>query len=237
MSYIKNIKSLKIRDDYMSNSFRPIYSKEIYRRKTGDSSINLRKVINSQFELYAEIGHTKRSKAVRLTEKLLIEIRETLPSSFIFPKIIVINFDYFEIDAIGGYNRRLDTIFINEKYNTREKISSYITYREGYYANTTVYAPLRHELGHKYYYDLIEKYAKRKCISYNEAEQRVNDQISNYVHKYNDDGYFLEKQLSIYAQEGYSQGKYGEIVAESFSLIDTNTIAQEIIALLEGLNI
>ena len=84
-------------------------------------------------------------------------------------------------------------------------------------------------------YQVVEKYSKSKNISYNEAEQVVKDKIADYVHKRNDNGDFLEKYLSKYAQDGYTQGRYGEIVAESFSAIDTNTTAKEIIELIGGM--
>ncbi len=221
--------------EYMSNPFRPKYSNRTESVDNGTSTTMIRKVTNSNYDLYAEEGNTRRSKSVRLTETLLSEVSETLPDDFEMPRTVVLNFNFFGYDAIGGYDRKSDTMFINSKYNTKEKMLKYLSKNEGFFANTTVYAPIKHELGHKYYYEAVEKYAKSKNLSYNEAEQVVKDKIADYVHKRNENGDFLEKHLSKYAQDGYTQGKYGEIVAESFSATDTNTTAKEIIELIGGM--
>ncbi len=223
-------------DDLMAYPFRPMYSEKIeaitsYTGKT----VEIRKVLNSKFSLYAEASKTKRSKSVRLTENLLNDISKILPNVFELPNIVVINFSMFGIDAIGGYAKSTNTMFINSKYNTRNKILKYINKNNGFFANKTIYAPLLHELGHKYYYDVIEKYSLKRNISYNEAEQITKDKIADYVHWRNFEGNFLKKYLSKYAQDGYRQGKYGEIIAESFSAMDSNTTAREIIELFGGI--
>ena len=153
------------------------------------------------------------------------------------PQIVVVDFEIFnaEADAIGGYDKTNNIMYINSRYNTREKILDYLQRNEGFFASTTVYAPILHELGHKYYYDVIGKNSKQRNISYNEAEQIVRDKIADYVHERNENGYFLKKNLSKYAQDGYNNGKYSEIVAEAFSAFDSNTTAKEIINLIGGL--
>ncbi len=221
--------------DYMSNLFRPKYSHVHEMVDSCNNSIKVKKVLNSHFDLYAEVSNSRRSKAVRLTEKLLSEVKEMLPDGFEMPRTVVLNFNPFGVDGIGGYDRPSNTMFINSKYNTRDKMLKYLNKTEGQFANTTVYAPVKHELGHKYYYEAIEKYAKSNNVSYNEAEQAVKGKIADYVHTRNSDGNFLKRNLSKYAQDGYKLGKYGEIVAESFSVIDTNDIAKEIIELIGGM--
>ncbi len=235
-SYLKRL-SNELAVDYMSNTFRPKYSDIIKSINSDIGSTKIRKVINSHYDLYAEISHTKRSKAVRLTENLLNEVKEMLPSDFEMPQIAVVDFEIFnaEADAIGGYDKTNNIMYINSRYNTKDKILSYLHRSNGFFANTTIYAPILHELGHKYYYDRIRKYSNQRKISYNEAEQIVKDKIADYVHERNENGDFLEKYLSEYAQDGYRQGKYSEIVAESFSAIDTNTTAKEIIELIGGM--
>ncbi len=194
-------------------------------------------MLNSHFDLYAEVSNSRRSKAVRLTEKLLSEVKEMLPLDFVFPMIIVFDFEIFNAgeEAIGGYDKDNHFMCINSRYNTREKISNFLKRNDGSFANTTVYAPILHELGHKYYYDMIEKYSIKRNISYNMAEQITRDVIADYVHLYNFDGYFLERNLSKYAQDGYRQGKYTEIVAEAFSAASTNSVAKEIVDLIGGI--
>ena len=56
--------------------------------------------------------------------------------------------------AVGNFSHPLqtNTMYINSKYNTKEKMLKYLSETEGFFANTTVYAPIKHELGHKYYY-------------------------------------------------------------------------------------
>ncbi len=223
-------------DDLMSYPFRPMYSSstETITSNTGNT-VEIRKVINSKFILYAEATKTKRSKSVRLTENLLKDISKNLPIAFVLPNIVILNFNIFGIDAIGGYARSTNTMFINSKYNTKDKILKYINKNNGFFANKTIYAPLLHELGHKYYYDVIENYSLIQNISYNEAEQIIKDKIADYVHKYSYSRFFLEKNLSKYAQDGYTQGKYGEIIAEAFSAMDLNVIAKEIMDLFGGI--
>ena len=223
-------------DDLMAYPFRPMYSSstESITSNTGNT-VEIRKVINSKFSLYAEANKTKRSKSVRLTENLLKDISANLPNDFVLPNIIILNFNIFGIDAIGGYARSTNTMFINSKYNTKDKILKYINKNNGFFANKTIYAPLLHELGHKYYYDVIENYSLIQNISYNEAEQIIKDKIADYVHKYSYSRFFLEKNLSKYAQDGYTQGKYGEIIAEAFSAMDLNVIAKEIMDLFGGI--
>ena len=232
-SYLKSL-SDELAVDYMSNTFRPKYSDIIKSINSDICSTKIRKVINSHYDLYAEISHTKRSKAVRLTENLLNDVLETLPNDFEMPQIVVVDFEIFnaEADAIGGYDKTNNIMYINSRYNTREKILDYLQRNEGFFASTTVYAPILHELGHKYYYDVIGKNSKQRNISYNEAEQIVRDKIADYVHERNENGYFLKKNLSKYAQDGYNNGKYSEIVAEAFSAFDSNTTAKEIINLI-----
>ena len=234
-SHRKKIKEV-IDVDYMSNPFRPKYSDKIKSINSELRLTEIRKVINSQYDLYAEISHTKRSKAVRLTENILNEIKELLPSDFMLPQIVIVDFDIFNAgtDAIGGYDKVKDIMYINSRYNTRKKIISYLKRNEGFFASTTIYAPILHELGHKYYYDMIRMYSNQRNISYNEAEQIIRDKIADYVHKRNENGDFLEKYLSEYAQDGYRQGKYSEIFAEAFSATESNIIAKEIIQLIGG---
>ena len=232
-SHRKKIKEV-VDVDYMSNPFRPKYSNVIEIIDSGTSSTLIRKVVNSQFELYAEIKHTRRSKVVRLTENILNDVKDFLPDNFELPRTVVLDLKIYNVDAIGGYYKPTNIMLINSKYNTKKKMLAYLNKNTGYFANTTIYAPILHELGHKYYYDVIEKYSEKENISYNEAEQIIRDTIADYVHKRNENGDFLKKHLSKYAQDGYRQGKYGEIVAEAFSSADKNEISNEIMKLLGG---
>ena len=156
----KHSKEPEITDniDFMSNSYRPTFSdsKPISFNKGNELAyIPVKKVSNSKFNMVTDIDVSRRNKAVRLTENLLTEIKGELLEDFELPQIAIIDFDKHGLgtDAIGGYDKNTGILYINSKYNTIEKIKKYVTAQEGQFANTTEYAPLLHELGHKYYYD------------------------------------------------------------------------------------
>ncbi len=217
--------------ELMSNSFRPRYEKAqaVTINKT---EIPLNKVINSKFDMYADISEGRRSKAVRLAEKNLQQVKELLPSGFDLPKIAVVDMGkHFGVNAIGGYNNTTGVMFINSKYDTADKITAYITKTAGEFSNTTPFAPYLHELGHKYYYDSIRKLAKNGNMSYNKAKGVIDDAIIDYVHQRNNDGKFLQSKLSIYASIGYKSGNISEVIAESLAAYD-NSVAFEILELL-----
>ena len=219
--------------DYMSNSFRPKFSsaKEL---SVGNLTINTKQVKNSKFDLYVDIGASDRNKAVRLTEKNMRAIQKELPDDFEMPPIAVVNFEKSGLiaNAIGGYHYESGVLYINSEYDTNNKILDYVNKFEGQFANKTQYAPYLHELGHKYYYDRIKSLAKDKNIEYNKAKEIINDKIYDYIHDKNVDGSFLSKNISRYADEGYSSHNYSEIIAECFSVRGDNT-ASEILNLLK----
>ncbi len=86
----------------------------------------------------------------------------------------------------------------------------------------------RHELGHKYYYDSIKNLAKAKNIEYNKAKKIIDDRIYDYIHERNSDGKFLLNNLSVYSNNGYLKGQYTEVIAEAFSVVENNSIADEL---------
>ena len=88
---------------------------------------------------------------------------------------------------------------------------------------------------HKYYYDSIKSLAISKGIEYNKAKDIVDSKLSDFIRKSNveNNPLFIMKNLSGYAQEGYSRNKITEIIAESFSVRDTNEFANDLIKTLE----
>ena len=154
-------------------------------------------------------------------------------------KIIVLDFEKYGLisdvqDAIGGYNKELDSVFINSQYDTPVKILEYVNRNPGRFANKTVYAPYLHELGHKYYEDCIKRLANSENIEYNKAKSIIDRQIYEYVENNNSDGLFLNHTLSRYANDGYLKNKYTEIAAESFTVFDNNSTAVIIMIILRG---
>lgn len=124
-------------------------------------------------------------------------------------------------------------LFINSRYDTRQKILDFVNAQKGRFANTTEYAPYLHELGHKFYYDSVKSIAKSREVSYIKAQGIVDARIYEYVHSMLLEGKTLELSLSRYANEGYRKQKYTEVIAESFSVKDENVVAKDLIGLLE----
>ena len=164
------------------------------------------------------------------------EIQEFLPSNFELPQIAIVDFDKnkFGVDAIGGYDKETGLLYLNSKYNTVEKIVEYVNEITGMFANTTKYAPILHELGHKYYYDCIKSLAKYKNMLYDKVKYIVDDILTDFIKKSNiqNNPLFLSNQLSYYAQSGYNNHNVSEIVAECFSVKDNNQFAKRFIQML-----
>ncbi|MDE7138589.1 MAG: hypothetical protein K2O29_09080 [Ruminococcus sp.] len=201
--------------------------------------IPVKTVSNSKFIMFTDIDADRKNKAVRLIEKNLIKIQKDLPKGFEMPPVAVIDFDKHNItpkgkEAIGGYKKETGFIYINTKYDTTEKILGFVNKSKGYFANTTEYAPLLHELGHKYYEDSIKRLVISENISYNDAKRKINRRIYDYIQSKGGD-FFVEENLSGYSNLGWKADVdgYTEIIAESFSVRDSDDIAKEILKLLE----
>lgn len=66
------------------------------------------------------------------------------------------------------------------------------------------------------------------------AKNFIIGKLYDYVHSKNNDGLFLKKNISCYADDGFYNKKYTEIVAECFSAQKENIFANEIINILRG---
>lgn len=211
--------------NYMSNRFIPKFGEE-QEVKLGDLVIKEKKVSNSQFNMWTDIDTTNKNKAVRLYEKKIKSIKDNLPQWFELPKISIIDFEKVGLNkkAIGGYQRQINTIFMNSKYDTDAKILKYLKGNEGYFASIESNSPLLHELGHKYHYDLVELIANQKRLSYNNAKEIFDSEIENYIlSKSLTPNMFIEDQLSGYAADSYiGIDRVNEIIAEYFSIRDNN---------------
>ena len=224
--------------DYMSR-FTPRYSSQKNLKMsstTGGYNIPTKRVINSKFNLYTDINADRKNKAVKLTEKQLLDIQKNLPKNFEMPTIAVVNFEKHNINAnaIGGYDKNTRTMWINSKYDTKDKTLEFVNKSQGRFANTTEYAPYLHEFGHKYYEDCINILAISKNMSYNEIKKILDRKIYNYIES-NGGNEFLETTISGYSKIGYIKNLFTEVVAECFSVQDTNVMAKEILKLLEDI--
>lgn len=218
---IEDHKSNLDKTDYMANRFVPEFGEE-REVKLGSLLINEKKVSNSKFNMWTDIDATKKNKAVRLYEKKLKNIKGELPENFQLPKISIINFEKvgFPKEAIAGYNRNVDTIFINNIYDSNAKIDKYLKQSKGFFASIEPDSPLLHELGHKYHYDLAQFIANKKGISYNRAKDVFDRGIEGYILS---EGLmpinFIENQLSGYAASKFKgDTRINEIIAEYFSI-------------------
>ena len=147
----------------------------------------------------------------------------------------VVDFDRHNINsnAIGGYDRNTGILYINSKYDTPEKVLGFVNQTQGMFANNTQYAPILHELGHKYYYDSINKLAISQGIEYNKAKGIIDHRLYDYICE-NVLDKSISKQISTYAQLHYDKSNYTELIAESFSISGTSDVARALIELLKG---
>lgn len=218
--------------DYMAR-FTPSYSDQ-KSIKTGTIEMRVKKVSNSKFTMYTDAEVTRKNKAVRFVEKSMEKIQKGLPNDFKIPEIAVVDFDKHHINpyAIGGYDKTTGIMYINSKYDTKEKVLAFVNKNKGQFANETEYAPFLHELGHKYYEDCIKKVAISENIGYNESKKKIDRRIFDYIEsKHNPD--FVLESISGYASGGESSGKFTEIIAECFSVRGENSVADKILKLLE----
>lgn len=221
--------------DYMSHRFLPKYGKKEEVQIEG-KSVKVYRVDNSDFNMVTDAPEMK-SEAVILTEKNLKKIQRSLPEGFDMPQVAIVDLDEHlkgfkdpKISIIGAYDHANGIMYINSKYDTKKKVLDYVKMQEGNFANTTVFAPYLHELGHKYYYDTIKDIASSGGINYNKVKKKIDRRIMAYI----DDKCerTLKGKISEYANDGYLSGNYTEIIAECFSVRDSNTLAHEIIQLL-----
>ena len=218
--------------DYMAR-FTPSYSDQ-KSIKTGTIEMRVKKVSNSKFTMYTDAEVTRKNKAVRFVEKSMEKIQKGLPNDFKISEIAVVDFDKHHINpyAIGGYDKTTGIMYINSKYDTKEKVLAFVNKNKGQFANETEYAPFLHELGHKYYEDCIKKLAISENIGYNESKKKIDRRIFDYIEsKHNPD--FVLESISGYASGGESSGKFTEIIAECFSVRGENSVADKILKLLE----
>lgn len=214
--------------EYMSNSFRPHYGdKQTLRVES--IAMDVREVRNSSFDMVTDTEN-QRNKAARLAEKTFEKIQKDLPETFRLPKIAVVDFEKqgLNANAIGGYHEKTETLYINSRYNTKEKILQFVNRVPGQFANNTEYAPYLHELGHKFYYDSIKRLANAQNISYSEAKKKIDYKVYHYIDSQYDSEYFLMNNISGYADTQ----EVTEICAECFSVRKENSVALQILKLI-----
>lgn len=226
------------------HAFKPSLARQedtIKIKGTGkEYAFKVHKVKNSNFSLYADITIRPRDKIIRTIEQLLSEATLEVRGEVEFPTVVVTDLnDAFHMDIIGGYDFKSGKLFLSSRYDTKEKILAYIhRYNTGdvfQFANQTAYAPILHELGHKFYYDIIKKIAKIRKLEYNESKNLVDTVVSNWSNELLLQDKAMDKILSRYARDGMFNGQMTEVVAEAFSVNKTNQYAKKLIARLKGL--
>ena len=197
----------------------------------------LKLVSNSRFLLYAEHSASNKNRAVIFAERQLRKAEQYLPDDFEMPQVAVVDFSKYwpDVNAIGGYNKALNMVFINSQYNTEAKALKFLEEGTGY-ANHTSLAPYLHELGHAYYEQRIEMLAKEYSMSYTKTKEDIENQIGTLIGSKLTENYkYLMDTISEYAQDGYKNHAYGEIIAECFSMVESKgKFVDKILALLKG---
>lgn len=193
----------KITTDYMSR-FTPKYSDQT-TLTSGNVHMSVKKVANSRYQMYADADADRKNKAVRLTEKTLSAVHVHSVGDFVIPSNCV----------------WIQTVLLK-----------YVNLIPGQFANNTEYAPILHELGHKFYEDCIKRLAISENIGYNESKKKIDRRIFDYIEKQGNPDYLL-CFVSGYASDGELSGKFTEIIAECFSVRKKNAVADAILALLE----
>lgn len=96
--------------------------------------------------MYADADADRKNKAVRLQKKRLSAIQPGLPKDFQIPKVAVVDFQKYRLNpnAIAGYDKITDTMYMNSIYDSSEKILKYVNLIPGQFANNTEYAPILH---------------------------------------------------------------------------------------------
>ena len=229
--YYTIVNNLNSNLEFMGNKITPKF--EDVRIRLNGKLEKLKKVTNSKFELYTDIDSTKDNKAIGLYEKKLNKIMNQLPKEFTLPnKILVTDFDKRKFgDAIGGYDVSTDILYLNSNYDSNKKIINYLNKNPGWFASDNDTAVLLHELGHKYHYDIANKIAEKNNISYNEAKERFDNSIENYIlTKDNLVDRYIENNVSGYAEDGFSKNnarnsskRMNELMAEYFTIRNTDS--------------
>lgn len=217
--------------NYMSNSFRPTFGKISDVKVTGlKDNISIKKVENSEFNLWTDLSETKRSMPIKICEKVLKQIKPTLPKILDIPQIVLVDFEKYNFNkmAIGGHDPNTGIIYINTKYRSEKAILTYLSKNKGFFASTDITSPYLHELGHRYYQVVIEKIAENKEISYNRAKELIEEPINKYILNISKIGYeSIDMYISSYAYTKYIHNNREELFAETFTLwnnIDENNL-------------
>lgn len=87
--------------NYMSNSFRPTFGKISDVKVTGlKDNISIKKVENSEFNLWTDLSETKRSMPIKICEKVLKQIKPTLPKILDIPQIVLVDFEKYNFNSL-----------------------------------------------------------------------------------------------------------------------------------------
>lgn len=226
--------------NYMSNSFRPTFGKISDVKVTGlKDNISIKKVENSEFNLWTDLSETKRSMPIKICEKVLKQIKPTLPKILDIPQIVLVDFEKYNFNkmAIGGHDPNTGIIYINTKYRSEKAILTYLSKNKGFFASTNITSPYLHELGHRYYQVVIKKIAENKGISYNRAKELIEEPIRQYIKTYSKvEAEIIYKELSEYAYISYNRyHSLDEVIAEYFTIdSDAYDFTKYIKSVIEG---
>ena len=118
------------------HQFKPSLAKQVDTHKGRERSngrpvyLEVRRVTNSQFSLYAEADISPRADVIRTVEPLLEEAYAGIADELSMPTVVIADLgEHFHDDIIGGYESKSGKLFLSSHYGTRDKILAYIKRR------------------------------------------------------------------------------------------------------------
>lgn len=201
--------------EYMAR-YKPVFGVDVDPQPFNGKAILSYRVTNAPYEMYAEETAMRREKSVRVHVENMRGMQDKLPDDAVVPKIVVVPFRDYGVtnEAIAGYDRELDTMFVNADYNTKGKIAEFL--QTGDFASSDVNSPYLHETGHKYYYDTIGIYAEKNGVAIEAAEAYVRQVLAEYVKPFKEANRVSDFG-SEYAYYQVYRGNYSELVADAFT--------------------
>lgn len=168
--------------------------------------IHIKKVENSAFDMWCDYTMSSMSGALKFSEQSLKKVQKIIGDEKL-PRIILTSFSSengLNEAAIAGYSKIHDAIFLNSKLMNDDSITKYLA--NGFFSTKNTLHPFLHELGHKKYYELVEKLEEK---GYNTFSKQIKELLNDQ------DSYLFG--ISEYAYTSYIEGKYGEVYAEYYA--------------------
>lgn len=198
------------------------YKKPIYgdahqeKHYKNDLTLNLRKVKNTNYDLYVSTDLYLKPKMLDEMQKQIAESIKVMRIKNMehFPRFIIMS-DNEAQEAWGNYSAEKNTLYINADSLKRKQyvLSLKQTLEEGKRVSSTSHlSTMVHELFH--WMDAENYIAKHgKIINQQSYVEAINNYYKKDVEKLTDSGYNIS-EISDYAYKAYIMQEYAEVVAE-----------------------